>query len=221
MKATDYLAREVQRLGLTPAGENGTFFQTLPLKTRRVDRMSSFIAGGASLAIGTDWAIGGNTSLDLDGVEVIYAGPFGETAAALSADQVKGRIVAYAPEASNAALLKSLEGAAITPEGAAGVVFLLPPRTAGVMGYALRGGSQLIDPSCRNSKDVCSSRETAAAKLFHAGQPTDAGHRGREAVDQGPCGRIGRHVPGTECRGHPAGQRREAQESVRGRRCAQ
>ncbi|BAH38251.1 MAG TPA: hypothetical protein DGD08_07380 [Gemmatimonas aurantiaca] len=166
VKATDYLAREVQRLGLTPAGENGTFFQTLPLKTRRVDRMSSFIAGGASLAIGTDWAIGGNTSLDLDGVEVIYAGPFGETAAALSADQVKGRIVAYAPEASNAALLKSLEGAAITPEGAAGVVFLLPPRTAGVMGYALRGGSQLIDPSLPQLEGRLFVSETAAAKLF-------------------------------------------------------
>ncbi|HEY0929447.1 MAG TPA: hypothetical protein VGE27_05970, partial [Gemmatimonas sp.] len=107
VKATDYLAREVQKLGLTPAGENGTFFQTLPLKTRRVDRMSSFIAGGASLAIGTEWAIGGNTSLDLDGVEVIYAGAFGETAAALTPEQVKGRVVAYAPEASNAALTKS------------------------------------------------------------------------------------------------------------------
>ena len=168
VKATDYLAREVQRLGLTPAGENGTFFQTLPLKTRRVDRMSSFVAGGATLTLGTEWAIGGNAGIDLDGVEVIYAGPFGESAAELTPEQVKGRVVAYAPEASNAALLKSLEGAAITPEGAAGVVFLLPPRTAGVMGYALRGGAQLIDPSLPALEGRLFVSEAATAKLFAA-----------------------------------------------------
>ncbi|WP_337171067.1 M28 family peptidase [Gemmatimonas aurantiaca] len=166
VKATDYLAREAQRIGLMPGGENGTFFQTLPLKTRRVDRMSSFVAGGASLAIGSEWAIGGNSSLDLDGVEVIYAGAFGETSAELPADQVKGRVVAYAPEASNAALLRSLEGSALTPAGAAGVLFLLPPRTAGVLAYALRGGAQLIDPSLPAAEGRLFVSEAAAAKLF-------------------------------------------------------
>lgn len=166
VKATDYLAREVQRIGLVPAGENGTFFQTLPLKTRRVDRMSSFIAGGAALTIGSEWAIGGNSNLDLNEVEVIYAGPFGEASAALPADQVKGRVVAYAPEASNAALLRSLEGAAITPEGAAGVLFLLPPRTGGVLGYALRGGPQIIDPSLPALEGRLFVAEAAVGKLF-------------------------------------------------------
>ncbi|HEY0929494.1 MAG TPA: M28 family peptidase, partial [Gemmatimonas sp.] len=105
-------------------------------------------------------------SLDLDGVEVIYAGAFGETAAALTPEQVKGRVVAYAPEASNAALTKSIEGSAITPEGAAGVVFLLPPRTAGVLGYALRGGSQLMDPSLPPVEGRLFVSETAVGKLF-------------------------------------------------------
>ncbi len=30
MKGTNYIAAEVKRLGLVPAGDNGTFFQVLP-----------------------------------------------------------------------------------------------------------------------------------------------------------------------------------------------
>ncbi|MBA3496805.1 MAG: peptidase M28, partial [Gemmatimonadales bacterium] len=34
VRGTAYLAGEARRLGLTPAGENGTFFQTVPLVAR-------------------------------------------------------------------------------------------------------------------------------------------------------------------------------------------
>ena len=36
VKGTDYIASEVKRFGLLPAGENGTYFQTIPLKTRTI-----------------------------------------------------------------------------------------------------------------------------------------------------------------------------------------
>ena len=39
---------EAKRLGLQPAGDSGTFFQTLPLKSKKVDPMSSFIAAGTA-----------------------------------------------------------------------------------------------------------------------------------------------------------------------------
>ncbi|CAN5690800.1 M20/M25/M40 family metallo-hydrolase [soil metagenome] len=47
-KAADYLAAEMARLGLRPAGENGTFFQTVPLE-RRTTRMQAQVqaASGA------------------------------------------------------------------------------------------------------------------------------------------------------------------------------
>ena len=54
-KATELLAREAKRLGLQPAGDSGTFFQTLPLKSKKVDPMSSFIAGGAAFELGKEW----------------------------------------------------------------------------------------------------------------------------------------------------------------------
>jgi hypothetical protein len=38
LKGTAYIARELQKLGLEPAGENGTYFQELPLYTHALDR---------------------------------------------------------------------------------------------------------------------------------------------------------------------------------------
>ena len=37
VKATDYIAREMQRMGLAPGGENGTYFQTVPVLIARID----------------------------------------------------------------------------------------------------------------------------------------------------------------------------------------
>nr|MBA3404274.1 hypothetical protein [Gemmatimonadaceae bacterium] len=53
---TEYLAAEAARLGLEPGGENGTWFQTLPLVRRVPDSTSSISVGGAPLGIFTDFA---------------------------------------------------------------------------------------------------------------------------------------------------------------------
>src|SRR2546426_6356332 len=44
LKGTAYIEREVRRLGLTPAGDSGTFFQWVPLITRTVDFKSQLQA---------------------------------------------------------------------------------------------------------------------------------------------------------------------------------
>ncbi|MFN5200957.1 MAG: hypothetical protein ACK5HM_04095, partial [Gemmatimonas sp.] len=69
-KATEYLAREMQRLGLRPAGDSGTYFQTLPLKSRKVDRLSSFVAGGTNLTLGQAWGFSGPANISIDDAEV-------------------------------------------------------------------------------------------------------------------------------------------------------
>ncbi len=178
VKATDYLAKELGRIGLTPAGENGTFFQTLPLVTREVDRMSSFVAGGAALTLGTEWAIGGNSTIDLNDVEVVYAGIFGDVAAELTAEQVKGRLVAYTPELTNAALLRSLQAESVVPAGAAGVVFLVPSGAQGVLAYALRGGAQIIDPTLPAVESRLFVTAAAAGKLFAGPSQPEPGKTG-------------------------------------------
>src|SRR5688572_9262593 len=46
VKGTDYIASELRRIGLEPAGENGSYFQTLPLVTRELDTTVALAAGG-------------------------------------------------------------------------------------------------------------------------------------------------------------------------------
>src|SRR5512132_3749669 len=48
-KAADYIASEFRRLGLEPAGEKGSYFQTVPFWRAAVDPTSRLDANGASL----------------------------------------------------------------------------------------------------------------------------------------------------------------------------
>ncbi|HXI19516.1 MAG TPA: M28 family peptidase, partial [Gemmatimonadales bacterium] len=92
-RGTDYIAREVKRLGLTPAGEDGTFFQTLPFKTRSVDSSSSLSVGGAALAYGTEWAGRADASAKLADLPVLFGGPVDDPG--VSADQMRGKLVVF------------------------------------------------------------------------------------------------------------------------------
>jgi hypothetical protein len=93
VKATDYLAAEAKRIGLVPAGNQGTFFQTLPLKQRKVDPMSTFIAGTAPLAFGKDWAIGGQSIFNRENLETVYGGVYGDSVNRISSEQAAGKLV--------------------------------------------------------------------------------------------------------------------------------
>ncbi len=104
VKATDYLAAEAKRIGLVPAGDNGTYFQTLPLKTRRVDPLSTFIAGGATLTFGTEFAISGNSTINKPDLETVYGGVIGDTARRISPEQAAGKLVVMSMPASQEAI---------------------------------------------------------------------------------------------------------------------
>jgi hypothetical protein len=54
-KATDYVAAEFRRLGLEPAGENGTYFQAVPIVKRALAPGARLAVDGAALALGTDF----------------------------------------------------------------------------------------------------------------------------------------------------------------------
>lgn len=57
VKGTDYIAGEMRRLGLTPAGENGTYFQTVPFTMHRPDPASALRVGERSFAMLSDFLI--------------------------------------------------------------------------------------------------------------------------------------------------------------------
>jgi hypothetical protein len=96
LKGTAYIEREVRRLGLIPAGDNGTFFQAVPLYTRSLDMASKLTADTEPLTIGTDYVPinPGGKPRSLDGAQVIYAGNMADVESMVPADKAAGKIVA-------------------------------------------------------------------------------------------------------------------------------
>ena len=86
--ATDFVAREFARLGLRPGGENGTWFQTVPILIATMDTTRTLDVDGTTLAYGRDWmpfhSQNGGRNLPVgtgtrsfNGARVIYGGTVG------------------------------------------------------------------------------------------------------------------------------------------------
>jgi hypothetical protein len=104
-KATEYIAAEFRRLGLAPAGEGGTYFQTVPARMWRPDTTRTLALGSAPLVLGTDVlpylnALAGDalpqgTSLrSVDGAQAVYGGRMGG-GALVAPQQTVGRLVVF------------------------------------------------------------------------------------------------------------------------------
>jgi hypothetical protein len=103
-KGTDYIEREVRRLGLEPAGDNGTYFQNLPYGHRNFTRGSELRVGNTVLSIGSDFAVGQArlANQSYANLQVIYGGVEGDTTKQISAAQAVGRFVILTPAAAGA-----------------------------------------------------------------------------------------------------------------------
>jgi len=99
MKATAYIARELERLGIEPGGENGTYFQDLPYVVRRYTSGSSLSVDDQALGWLTDFVAtpGNSPSAPIGSAQVIFGGIMGDTTNALSAEQAAGRLVVLLP----------------------------------------------------------------------------------------------------------------------------
>jgi len=93
VKATDYIAAEARRLGLKPAGDSGTYFQTLPLKTRTFDSTSSFTVNGTKLAPYTDYLSLSRASVSLGSLPIVYGGVLGDSAHLIATGEAQGKLV--------------------------------------------------------------------------------------------------------------------------------
>jgi len=94
-KATEYIAAEFRRLGLEPAGENGTYFQTVPLWRVAIDTASRLQVGNASLVLGRDFVTSTFRAAPrvLEDVPVVYGGSLADSAHWIPADQATGKVV--------------------------------------------------------------------------------------------------------------------------------
>ncbi|MBA2291490.1 MAG: M28 family peptidase [Gemmatimonadales bacterium] len=106
-KATEYIAREYKRIGLVPAGENGTYFQEIQYGQLRYDSTKvRLIAAGTALQLGTDWMpVIPSAALQLAGTfgasndAVVYGGRWMDSTVTLTPAMVRGKIVVFAPAA--------------------------------------------------------------------------------------------------------------------------
>jgi hypothetical protein len=134
VRGTDYLAGELGRLGVEPAGENGTYFQTLPLFHRAVDSAATSLAvSGTALVIWRDFApipafgdfLPFGMKGSLDGAQVIFGGAMGDTAAALSPELAAGKLVVLGPPRGAQSPEAGLGAAVRRYAQAAGIAFAM------------------------------------------------------------------------------------------------
>ena len=93
-KGALYIEREVRRLGLQPAGDNGTYFQ-FPLEQRELDPSTSLNVGGRTLTLWKDFAPRdqGSGGRAFDRAPVIYGGSLGDPRNIIPPSNAAGKIV--------------------------------------------------------------------------------------------------------------------------------
>ncbi len=95
LMGTAYIEREVRRMGLQPAGDNGGYFQNLPLYTYSVDSATSVSVGAEKLVISNDFLpiATDERRITLEGVPVVYGGSSNDSTTWLSGDDMAGKVV--------------------------------------------------------------------------------------------------------------------------------
>jgi hypothetical protein len=92
VKGTAYIASELKRIGLKPAGDSGTYFQVLPFKIRSIDSNSVITVGDARLPFGRDWGSTAPADIVMHDQPIVYGGVLGDSSF-IPLDSVKGKIV--------------------------------------------------------------------------------------------------------------------------------
>lgn len=102
-KGTEYIAKEFKRLGLKPAGDSGTYFQVLPFGPLGFDQANSSLQiAGKAVAPTNDWVpttpTAGNGfggAANLDNVQTVFGGRWGDTTVTLDPAAIKGKVVVF------------------------------------------------------------------------------------------------------------------------------
>jgi hypothetical protein len=164
-KGTEYLAAEAKRLGLVPAGDNGSYFQTIPFKNRSLDATSTIAAGSTSLAAGTDWALLQGTTLPSGTLPVVWGGRIGDDSPRVAPEKAAGKLVVYGVMPGG---VRAIEDPATYPPNAAGMMLVgLDP----YIPYFSQPRTFLDDHQGPSTPPLMLLSMSGAAKLFDAALP--------------------------------------------------
>ncbi|HEU4952935.1 MAG TPA: M28 family peptidase [Gemmatimonadales bacterium] len=100
VKGTDWIAAEAKRIGLEPAGEDGGWFQTVPVLRRPLDTATALTVEGQTFKAWTDLIPRdqGTGARPVDGARAIYAGTWGGTLITPEQAADKLVVVTFPPE---------------------------------------------------------------------------------------------------------------------------
>src|SRR5437879_6002078 len=164
VKGTAYIAAEIKRAGLVPAGDDGTYFQTIPLKTRAFDTTSTFALAGAPLTAFIDYLPLGPRPLESQSLSIVFGGEVGDSAARITAEQASGKLVVLRVPGGVLGL-RALRNAPSVP-GAAAVALValdsLPPQVVAF----LRRPRTVLDDSPAAQAPAFLITAATAAKMF-------------------------------------------------------
>lgn len=193
-KAAEYVAREFQRLGLQPAGEGGTWFQTVPFFIAQ-PATTALTTGDATLAWGTDFVLAGRALplVQLRGAAVVYGGVVSDSTTWMAAGQAGGKVVVLDVRAGadgKRQLVRGLSRIAANPRftGAAVVAVVEMDLLAPEVLYLIAGERLTADTS-RGSGQPAIALITPRAAAALLGAPPErlaAGAAGRQV--QGDLG---------------------------------
>jgi hypothetical protein len=191
-KTTEYIASEFRRLGLEPAGENGTYFQTVPFWRAAIDPRSLLVVGPPTwsrrdtLNMGRDWipssfrGAGAHFS-DVDGTSIIYGGSLDDTTRWIPTSRAAGQLVVLDfPDT----LPPSALGARLPRwRGARAVALVALHRFPAEEIARLREGRPVAD-TVRNPNvlPLMWISRSAAATMFNGRMPTEPGTPGGMAA---------------------------------------
>jgi hypothetical protein len=95
LKGTEYIAAEMKRLGLKPAGDDG-YYQWVPTVRISFNTASQMMVGSTALVAGKDFVASntrGGVPRTFDSLQVVYAGDLSDTTSLLDPSTVSGKAV--------------------------------------------------------------------------------------------------------------------------------
>jgi hypothetical protein len=97
VRSTAWIERELRALGLEPAGENGSYFQDVPMIARRLDASKPFGVEGRSFTAFTDYvsALARGTPRSIAGIRAVYAGIGGDSVNTIPAERLTGKVAVF------------------------------------------------------------------------------------------------------------------------------
>ncbi|MBI3792356.1 MAG: M20/M25/M40 family metallo-hydrolase [Gemmatimonadetes bacterium] len=183
-KTAAYVAAEFKRLGLEPAGDNGTYFQTVPFFSAAADPASRLVAGGTALTLGRDFvpAVFPAPPGALRATPTVFGGPITDSTRWIAPSAAQGKVVVL--DLPPGATMRQSQYSAARWRGASAIAIVVLDQIAPEFLAVIMSGRPVPDTSRNRAliPTVWLSR-TAAATVLGADPGTLAPGAGGRALD--------------------------------------